>query len=148
MEFKFRLGDVVKMAHGPRGEIIALVKTRHALLYRIRPEGSTPEYEAREASLWLVHCVPRWLRPGADVQWLGTGHHRIYTVVEVRHGNKYRPSVFVADRELIRPDGSSNGKERWASNCSPRDMRFWREVPKRGGVEPASGRRSLSKKNV
>lgn len=139
MEFKFEMGAVVRMRPGTEEllRVIARIETTHGPHYRISTvAGGTSE--VREKSLWLVHCVPRWLRPGAEIQWMGRGHHWIYVVRDVRRGSKCKSGHFTAKRKLTKPDSSSFGTESVHSRCLPDDMEFWRPAPKNSGRLAAS----------
>ena len=60
MEFKFKMGDMVKMRPGTEEllRVIARIETTHGPCYRVSTvSGGTSE--VREKSLWLAHCVPR-----------------------------------------------------------------------------------------
>jgi len=125
MEFKFNMGAEVQTHNGIVGKVIARIETLAGLYYKIL-EADGQGHEVSQKLLWIVSCVPAWLRPGEEVQWMGEGPHERYVVKELCRGGRYRPRAFAAERELIRPDGTSCGRERVFTECTPANMAFWR----------------------
>jgi hypothetical protein len=117
MEFRFSMGVTVRTQSGHVGEVTARIEDMSGPRYRFQ-HGDGRTYEEAEKSLWMVHCIPRWLRPGAEIQWMGTGIHSVFVVKELRQGSKYHAWTFTAQ----------NGNMRTHSYCTPADMRFWRPV--------------------
>lgn len=154
MEFMFGMGATVRVRKGKivfEGEVTARMEVGICpiAVYRIRfGDGCKDECEVAENHLWIVSCVPKWLRPGAEVQWMGEGAHERYVVKELRGGCRNRPRSFEAERELIRPDGTSVGRERMSTECTPANMAFWRPWQagetgaKAGGQKKACRRKS------
>ena len=128
MDFKFDMGATVRVRMGKlcfEGKVTARMEAGAHPSYRIQIiEGD--EFEVAESHMWIVSCVPTWLRPGAEVQWMGEGPHEKYVVKELCRGGRYRNRSFAAERDLIRPDGTSFGRERSSTECTPANMAFWR----------------------
>ena len=125
MEFRFNMEAEVQTRNGIAGKVIARIESIGGLYYKIL-ESDGQVHEVSQKLLWIVSCVPTWLRPGAEVQWMGEGLHERYVVKELCRGGRYRPRAFAAERELIRPDGTSYGRERMFTECTTANMAFWR----------------------
>jgi len=117
MTFKFQMGATVRTRQGFEGTVIARIETLSGPSYRLRGAGRQ-ECEEAEKSLWMVSRLPKWLKRGAEIQWLGTGAHLVYVVIELHRGGRHHPWSFTAQR----------GNERMHSHCTPADMKFWRPV--------------------
>jgi hypothetical protein len=128
MDFKFDMGAAVRFRIGKyvcEGTVTARIEAGVHPHYRIQI-GNGNEFQASEKHMWIVSCVPGWLHPGAMVQWVGEGPHEKYVVKELYRGGRYRTRSFAAERDLIRPDGTSFGRERSSTECTPANMAFWR----------------------
>jgi len=125
MEFRFNMEAEVQTRNGIAGKVIARIESIGGLYYKIL-ESDGQVREVSQKLLWIVSCVPTWLRPGAEVQWMGEGPHEKYVVKELCRGGRYRTRSFAAERDLIRPDGTSFGRERSSTECTPANMAFWR----------------------
>ena len=117
MEFKFTMGAAVRTRKGVEGTVTARIELPSGPHYRLQG-AYRHEYEVAEKSLWLVSRVPRWLKRGAEIQWLGEGVHTVYTVKEMHRGSKHHPWSFTSEA----------GNMRMHSHCTPADMKFWRPV--------------------
>lgn len=152
MKFKFDLGAKVRVRKDKivfEGEVTARMEVGICpiAVYRIRfGDGCKDECEAAENHLWIVSCVPKWLRPGAVVRWLGEGAHERYVVKELCRGGRYRPWAFAAERELIRPDGTSFGHERSFTDCTPANMALWRPWQEGKPGAKAGGRKKACRR--
>ena len=140
MDFKFKMGATVRTKLGTEGDITVRIENQFGLSYRIQCNDGI-EREVKEKDLWLVSCVPTWLRPGAEVQWMGEGLHEKYVVKELCRGGRYRPRAFGAERELFRPNGTSIGRERMFTECTPANMAFWRPWKEKKKSANRPGRR-------
>jgi hypothetical protein len=117
MTFKFQMGATVKTRRGWEGTVTARIETLAGPSYRLKGNDGQ-ECEAGEKSLWIVSRVPRWLKRGAEIQWLGEGAHLVYVVMALHRGSMHHPWSFTAQRK----------NERMHSHCTPADMKFWRPV--------------------
>ena len=87
MEFKFNMGAEVQTHNGIVGKVIARIETLAGLYYKIL-EADGQGHEVSQKLLWIVSCVPAWLRPGEEVQWMGEGPHERYVVKELCRGRE------------------------------------------------------------
>jgi len=150
MDFKFGMGDAVRFRIGKHvceGTVTARMEVGVHPHYRIQI-GNGNELEVSEKHMRIVSCVPKWLRPGVEVQWMGEGPHERYVVTELCRGGRYRPRAFAAERELIRPDGTSFGRERSFTECTPANMASWRPWQgKKPRARAGVPKRSIRKKS-
>ena len=123
MDFKFDMGAKVRVRLGKMaswtGTVTARIECPNLTpCYRIII-GNGNQFEVREKNMWLVSRIPRWLRLGAKIQWMGEGTPDVYEVVELAKGSRHRHARFIARRDA---------HERISSSCAPEDLKFWRPI--------------------